>query len=181
MSTPARVPAGVPAGGQFATEERPEPNLTLASSRPTRPTWLDALHERPNRYQAIDLHTARLYAYATDPAVDTRDRVGAAREAVSLAFEVRGRFVSLPEDDDEATFDVLEALRDDAKVSRAVDAVGDLADYEARSFGARVAGVLADMQAAEREERVTDRALVAARTLARPAAPTTPPVPIEDL
>lgn len=174
MSLPARAATpvrnkdrGLPGnGGRYASAERGKPNLTLAPE----PVVTDAdgfpdlaSYERawPNPHQRMDRLNEAYYAIAADPASVGFARERAAREAVRITASTNGRLVSLPEDDGEAESYVRDALGSDPKVAAALDRVGSLADYEARSFGARVAGALYDIEILDREERLASAASAA--------------------
>lgn len=159
LMTIARVPAGSGDGGRFAPVERPESDLSLVESpAPVMPDIDDIERRYPNRYQACDVVNEALYETASHSG-NAETQIAAAETAVLHTFDVHGRFVTLPEDDGESASYVMDALKDPAKIGDAIDQVGVLANYEARSFGNRVAGALYDIETAEREARLLERAI----------------------
>lgn len=183
MSLPTRVKSGVPAGGQFAAISKSESNLTLLAGDPALspvvaieehrdpltsrialgpvpdfPDRLEFARLYPNRAQRSDRINERLFAVAAHPRCPAPERIGAARLAVTDTLVFYGRFVSLPEDDGEAVSLVATALNDEDKVLEAVARVGHLEDFEARSFGNRIAGALYDIEIDARETQTSHKA-----------------------
>lgn len=178
MST-ARVPSGVPTGGQYAPTPRPEVDLRLVTTpAPRTPVWADLGEQWPNEHQRLAAFSEATYGYVVHPDTDPRDQVAAVRDLVSKHFDVRGRFVTLPEDDGAAASLVFDALQEDAKVSAAIERVVPLNDFETPAFASRLAGVLYDIEDLDREQRLVSHAIAndPYRGL-RPAVDVEPPEP----
>lgn len=113
-----------------------------ASTAPGFPDRADLAAAWPNRYQRLDALNERLYAIAAHPESGDAARLRACREAIHATWETHTQFDSLPANDLAAARTVRDAARCDTNLRRALSTLGALEDYEARTFGARVAEAL---------------------------------------
>lgn len=157
MSSPAnRLPAGVPAGGQFAPTAHAESDLVLAIQ--DREATEQAVHEQAEEEQHLaDRRNIELRTELSRPDHTPVEVRQSAIVMVQMQLEDPGGLESVVPDTEENRALVQTALEDDHLVDLAVEELSNLPQNRSAYTGAHLAGTLYDLAAAEMEDQQRHR------------------------